>query len=87
MTKPASRKCDPRVLGLKCTTVGPESNTRLQFDRFDFSNEFKAIITERLPGTVACQGNSDLDGLRADYRDSDNLVAGGRDDLVGAAAK
>ena len=32
-------------------------------------------------------GNSVLDGLRADYRDSDNLAAGGMDDLVGVAAK
>jgi hypothetical protein len=37
--------------------------------------------------TVACLGNSVLDGLRADCRDSDNLVAGDRDDLVGAAAR
>lgn len=36
---------------------------------------------------MACLGNSVPDGLRADYRDSDNLVAGGRDDLVGAAAR
>jgi hypothetical protein len=34
---------------------------------------------------VACQGNSDLDGLRADCRGSDNLVASDRDDLVGVA--
>lgn len=44
-------------------------------------------IMEQSLDTVACQGNSDLDGLRADYRDSYNLVAGGRDDLVGAAAR
>ena len=42
---------------------------------------------ERLLDTVACQGNSDLDGLRADYRDSDNLVAGDKDDLAAVAAK
>lgn len=42
---------------------------------------------EQSPDMVACQGNSDLDDPRADYRDSDNLVAGGRDDLAGAAAR
>lgn len=44
-------------------------------------------ITERSLDTVACLGNSDLDDLRADCRGSDNLVASGRDDLVGAAAR
>jgi hypothetical protein len=44
-------------------------------------------ITEQSPDTVAFLGNSDLDGLRADYRGSDNLVAGDRDDLVGVAAR
>ena len=44
-------------------------------------------IMEQSLDTVACQGNSDLDGLRADCRGSDNLVAGDRDDLVGAAAR
>lgn len=44
-------------------------------------------ITERSLDTVACLGNSDLDGLRAGYRDSDNLVAGDKDDLAGVAAK
>jgi len=37
--------------------------------------------------TVASLGNSDLDGLRADCRGSDNLVADDRDDLVVAAAR
>jgi len=36
---------------------------------------------------VASLGNSDLDDPRAGYRGSDNLAAGDRDDLVGAAAK
>ena len=44
-------------------------------------------FTARSLDTVACLGNSVLDGPRAGYRDSDNLVAGGRDDLVGAAAR
>ncbi len=44
-------------------------------------------ITEQRPDTVACLGNSALDGLRADYRGSDNLGAGDKDDLVGAAAR
>lgn len=44
-------------------------------------------ITEQRPDTVAFLGNSVLDGLRAGCRDSDNLVAGDKDDLVGAAAK
>jgi hypothetical protein len=44
-------------------------------------------ITEQLPDTVACLGNSALDVLQAGYRGSDNLVVGDRDDLVGAAAK
>ena len=39
------------------------------------------------PDTVACLGSSDLNGLRADYRGSDNLVASDTDDLVGAAAR
>lgn len=46
-----------------------------------------ASITERSQDTVACQGNSDLDDPRVSYRGSDNLVAGDRDDLVGAAAR
>lgn len=46
-----------------------------------------ADVTERLLDTVASLGSNDLDGLRADCRGSDNLVAGGRDDLVGAAAR
>lgn len=44
-------------------------------------------LTERSLDTVACQDNSDLDGLRADYPGSDSLVAGDKDDLVGVAAK
>ena len=44
-------------------------------------------ITERSPDTVACLGSNDLDVLRADCLGSDNLVAGDRDDLVGAAAR
>ena len=36
---------------------------------------------------MACLGNNVLDGPRAGYRGSDNLVAGDRDDLVGAAAR
>ena len=46
-----------------------------------------AAVTGRLLDTVACLGNSGPDGLRADCRGSDNLVAGDRDDLVGAAAR
>ena len=41
---PASQKCDPRVLSFKYTAVGPESNTRLQFDRFNFSDESLVIV-------------------------------------------
>lgn len=44
-------------------------------------------ITEQLPDTVASLGNSDLDGLRVDCQGSDNLAAGDKDDLVGAAAR
>ncbi len=42
------------------------------------------IRTGRLPDTVACLGNCDLDCPRADRQGSDNLVASDRDDLVGA---
>ena len=47
----------------------------------------RLFITERSLDTGASLGSSDLDGLRAGYRDSDNLVAGDRDDLVGVAAR
>jgi|LakMenE01Jun11ns_1017448.scaffolds.fasta_scaffold6258543_1 hypothetical protein len=43
-------------------------------------------IRGQSPDMVACLGSNDLDGLRADCRGNDNLVAGDRDDLVGAAA-
>ncbi len=46
-----------------------------------------ASITARAQDTVACLGNSVLDGLRADCRGSVNLVAGDRGDPVGAAAR
>lgn len=36
---------------------------------------------------MACLGNSDLDGPRAGYRGSDNLVVGDKDDLAGVAAR
>ncbi len=36
---------------------------------------------------VAFLGNTDLDGLRADCRGSDNLEAGDRADLVVAATR
>ena len=52
-----------------------------------FAGQRVAGIRGQSPDMVACQGNSDLDDPRAGYRDSDNLVAGGRDDLVGAAAR
>lgn len=42
---------------------------------------------ERSLDTVACLDSNALDGLQAACRGSDNLVAGDRDDLVGAAAK
>ena len=44
VTTPASRKFDPRVLSFKYTADGPESNPRLQFDRFDFSDESLVIV-------------------------------------------
>ncbi len=47
----------------------------------------KSSVTERSLDKVAFLGSSDLDGPRASYRGSDNLVAGDRDDLVGAAAR
>ena len=53
-------------------------------------SQFKSAVpgpTEQSPNTVAFLGSSDLDGLRAGCRGSDNLVAGDRDDLVGAAAR
>ena len=44
-------------------------------------------VTERPPDMVASKGNSDLDDPEADCQGSDTLVAGDRDDLVGAAAR
>jgi len=44
-------------------------------------------ITVRSQDTVACLGNNDPDGRRADCLDSDNLVADDRDDLAGVAAR
>jgi|GEM_PF-4073271 len=41
---PASQKCDPRVFSFKYIAVGPESNLRLQFDRFNFSDESLVVI-------------------------------------------
>ena len=52
-----------------------------------FQNDTLANIKVVVQGREACLGNSVLDGLRADYRDSDNLVAGDRDDLAAVAAK
>ena len=75
------------MFGVKYTAVVPKSNSSLQFDRLNLCDESKAVLMEQLPDTVASLGNSDLDGLRADCRDSDNLVADDRDDLVGAAAR
>ena len=37
--------------------------------------------------TVACPGNSVLDGLRADCQGSDTLAASDKDDLVAVAAR
>ena len=34
------------MLGFKYTAVGPEPNTLLQFDRFDFSNEALVVVGE-----------------------------------------
>ena len=45
------------------------------------------MTTEQSLDKVACLGSNDLDGPRAGYRDSDNLVAGDRDDHVGVAAR
>ena len=42
---PASRKYDPRVLSFNCTAIGPESNPRLQFDRFNFSDESLVVVS------------------------------------------
>ena len=46
MTTPASRKFDPRVLSFHCTAIGPESNPRLQFDRFNFRDESLVVVGE-----------------------------------------
>ncbi len=45
ITTPAGRS-DPRVFGVKYTAVGPESNSRLQFDRFNFSDESLVVVGE-----------------------------------------
>jgi hypothetical protein len=34
------------VLSFKYTAVGPESNSRLQFDRFNFSDESLVVVGE-----------------------------------------
>ncbi len=36
----------PRVLSFKYTAIGPESNSRLQFDRFDFSDESLVVVRQ-----------------------------------------
>ena len=53
----------------------------------DLSKQSATCVTARLPDKVARLGSNDLDGPRADYRGSDNLVAGDRDDLAEVAAK
>ena len=63
------------------------SHLRLVISLLVTSDTWDHDITARLRDMVACLGNSDLDGLRADCRGSDNLVASDRDDLVGAAAR
>jgi hypothetical protein len=55
--------------------------------RKSFELSLHRVITERSLDTVAFLGSSDLYGLRADCRDSDNLAAGDRDDLVEDAAR
>jgi hypothetical protein len=67
--------------------VTPSSRQESRILPVDCSRIESPKITERSLDTVACQGNSVLDGLRADYRDSDNLVADDRDDLAGVAAR
>ena len=52
-----------------------------------FQNDTLANIKVVVQGREACLGNSVLDGLRADCRGNDNLVAGDRDDLAEAAAR
>ena len=47
ITTPASWNADPRVSGFKYTAVGPESNPRLQFDRFHFSDESLVVVGEK----------------------------------------
>jgi hypothetical protein len=42
---PASRKFDPRVLSFKYSAVGPQPNSRLQFDRFNFSDESLVVVS------------------------------------------
>ena len=34
------------MLSFKYTATGPESNSRLQFDRFDFSDESLVVVSE-----------------------------------------
>ena len=46
-----------------------------------------ADLKVQSPDTVASLGNSVLDGPRAGYLGSDNLVVGDKDDLAGVAAK
>ena len=35
-TTPANRRTETRVLGFKYTAIGPQSNSHLQFNRFNF---------------------------------------------------
>lgn len=45
-TIPTSRKDDPRMLSFKYTAIGPEPNSRLQFDRFHLSDESLVAVGE-----------------------------------------
>jgi len=70
-----------KVKRSKSTLVSLQTLARV----FARPSTFKA--REQSQDKVASLGSSDLDGLRADCRGSDNLVASDKDDLVAVAAR
>jgi len=70
-----------------CTQVLLDHHIAFAVNVFSVRHRKFLVITEQSQDMVACLGSNDPDGLRADCRGNDNLVAGDRDDLVGAAAR
>ena len=60
---------------------------QLPIQRLLSLNYKTASIKEQSLDTVASLGSNNLDGLRADCRGSDNLVASDKDDQVVASAR